>query len=150
MRSCLVNPCKRHLLVRVAFITALTFLLSGWTTCYAIFGFNSCQGSVPQPPQPQISSLSPDTIPRDAESVLLRVNGTGFVAQSQIMWNGSALQTAFMDSNHLQTTITQQTFASFGGTAGSMVQISVRSLGSVGVLGCPSAGDSATLVLVIN
>jgi hypothetical protein len=147
MRSCLVDPCKPIPSVRIAFIATLTLLLSGWTTCNAIFGFNSCQGSVPQP---QISSLSPDTIPRNAESVLLRVNGTGFVAQSQIMWNGSALQTAFMDSNHLLTTITQQTFASFGGTAGSMVQISVRSLGSVGVLGCPSAGDSATLVLVIN
>jgi hypothetical protein len=105
---------------------------------------------ISQVPQPQISSLSPDTIPRDAESVLLRVNGTGFVAQSQIMWNGSALQTAFMDSNHLQTTITQQTFASFGGSAGSVVQISVKSLGSAGVLGCPNTGDSATLVLVIN
>lgn len=147
MHSCLVNPCKRHLLVRVAFITTLTFLLSGWTTCNALFVFNSCQGSVPQP---QITSLSPDTIPGDAGSVLLTVNGSAFVPQSQILWNGSALQTTFMSPRHLQTTITQQTFDSFGGSAGSNVQISVSSMGSVADLGCPIGGSSATLVLVIN
>jgi hypothetical protein len=147
MRSCLVNRCKRVLLVRVAFITALTFLLSGWTTCNALFVFNSCQGSVPQP---QITSLSPDAIPGDAGSVLLIVNGSAFVPQSQIMWNGSALQTTFMNPRHLQTTITQETFNSFGGSPGSNVQISVRSLGSVADLGCPIDGNSTTLILVIN
>jgi|SRR5580692_1862942 hypothetical protein len=147
MRSCLVNPIKRHLLIRVAFISALTLLLSGWTTCNALFVFNSCQGSVPQP---QITSLSPDTIPDDTGSVLLVVNGSAFVPQSQIMWNGSALQTTFMNPRHLQTTVTQETFDSFGGSAGSNVQISVRSLGSVADLGCPIGGNSTTLVLVIN
>jgi hypothetical protein len=32
-----------------------------------------------------------------------------------------------MDSHHLQTTVTQQTFDSFGGSVGNNVQISVRS-----------------------
>jgi hypothetical protein len=146
MRSCLVNRSKL-LPVRIAFIIALTFLLSGWTTCNALFVFNGCQGSVPQP---QITSLSPDTIPGDAGSVLLIVNGSAFIPQSQILWNGSALQTRFMNSHHLQTTITQGTFDSFGGSAGSNVQISVRSLGSVAGLGCPIAGNSTTLVLIIN
>jgi IPT/TIG domain-containing protein len=147
MRACLVNPCKPFPSVRVAFVAVLTLLLSGWTTCTAIVNFSSCPGTVPQP---QITSLSPDTIPGDAESVLLIVNGSGFVPQSQIMWNGSALQTTFTDSRHLQATITQQTFDSFGGSAGSAVQISVWSQGSVPVLGCPNGGNSATLVLVIN
>ncbi len=147
MRSCLVHPCKPFPLVRLACIAALTLLLSGWTTCSAIVDFNSCQGSVPQP---QITSLSPGAVPGDAASVLLTVNGSDFVPQSQIMWNGNALQTTFTDSRHLQTMITQQTFNSFGGAAGSSAQISVRSLGSVGVLGCPNGGNSATLELVIN
>jgi hypothetical protein len=147
MRSCLGNTCEHLLLVRIAFITALTLLLSGWTTCNALFVFNSCQGSVPQP---QITSLSPGAIQGDAESVLLVVDGSGFVPQSQIMWDGSALPTTFMDSRHLQTTITQQTLHSFGDSAGSIVQISVRSLASVADLGCPIGGNSATLVLVIN
>jgi hypothetical protein len=109
--------------------------------------FNSCQGLMPQP---HIASLSPSAIPGDAASILLAVNGSEFVPQSQIMWNGSALQTTFMDSSHLEATITQQTFESFGGSAGSSVRISVRSRGSSGVLGCANGGNSATLDLVIN
>lgn len=144
MRSCLVNPYKPFPLLRMAFIAALTLLLSGWTTCSAIIDFNSCQGSVPQP---QITSLSPGSIPGDAQSVLLTVNGSGFVSQSQIMWNGNALQTTFTDSGQLETTITQQTFDSFGGSKGNNVQISVRSQGS---MGCPNGVNSAMVVLVIT
>jgi hypothetical protein len=147
MRSCLFKPCKPFPSVRVAFIAALTLLLSGWTTCSAIIDFKSCQGSVPQP---QITSLSPGNIPGNMESVLLTVNGSGFAPQSQIMWNGSALQTTFTDTHHLQATITQQTFDSFGGSAGSSVLISVRSQGSTDDLGCQNGGNSATLALVIN
>ena len=105
MRSSLAN-----LSIRVALIASLTLLLSGWT-CSALF--ISCQGVVAQP---QITSLSPDSISSDAQSVLLTVDGSGFTPQSQIMWNGSTLQTTFMDSNHVQTMISQQTFDSFGGS----------------------------------
>jgi len=146
MRSCLVNPCTPFPSVRIAFVAVLTLLLSGWTACTAIVEFSSCPGTVPLP---QITSLSPDTIAGDTESVLLIANGSDFVPQSQIMWNGSALQTTFTDSRHLQATITRQTLDSFGGSAGS-VQISVRSQGTAPVLGCPNGGNSATLVLVIN
>src|ERR1700693_154919 len=147
MRPCLVNPCKRFPLVRFAFIAVLTLLLSGWSTCNAIVNFSSCSGTVPQP---LITSLSPDPMPGDTESVLLIVNGSGFVPESQIMWNGGVLQSTFTDSSHLRATITQQIFDSFGGSVGSSVQIAVRSQGSVPVLGCPNGGNSATLVLVIN
>jgi len=148
MRPCLVNSCKRFPLVRVAFVAVLTLLLSGWSSCNAIVNFSSCLGTVPQP---LITSLSPDPIPGNTESVVLIVNGSGFVPQSQILWNGSALQqTTFMDSDHLRATITRQTFDSFGGSVGSSVQIAVRSQGSVPVLGCPSGGSSATLILVVD
>lgn len=144
MSSFLADLCKPFTLMHVALVAALTLLLSGWT-CSALFV--SCQG-VGSPPQ--IAALSPDTIPSDAESVLLTVDGSGFTAQSQIVWNGNALQTTFMDSHHLQTAITRQTFDSLGGSAGSSVQISVRSQGSVDNFGCPIGGNSAALVLVIN
>jgi hypothetical protein len=147
MRPCLVNSCERFPLVRIAFVAVLTLLLSAWSTCNAIVNFSSCLGTVPQP---LITSLSPDPMPGNTESVVLIVNGTGFVPQSQILWNGSALQTTFMDSDHLRATITRQTFDSFGGSIGSSVQIAVRSQGSVPLLGCPNGGSSATLVLVIN
>src|SRR6266478_4917338 len=142
MRPCLVSPCKLFPLVRIAFVAVLTLLLSGWSTCNAIVNFSGCLGTVPQP---LITSLSPDPMPGNTESVVLIVNGSGFVPQSQIMWNGGGLQTTFMDSSHLRATITQQTFDSFGGSVGSSVQIAVRSQGSVPVVGCPNGGNSATL-----
>jgi hypothetical protein len=139
----LLNPISLSLLIGIALIGALTILLSGWT-CSALF--LSCQGVG----QSQVTSLSPDAIPSNAESVLLTADGSGFTPQSQITWNGNALRTTFMDSHHVQTTVTQQTFDSFGGSVGNDVQISVRSSASFDDLGCPIGGNSATLVLVIN
>jgi hypothetical protein len=147
MDSSLVHPRKPLPLVRIALLAALTLLLSGWSTCTAMVDFSSCEGSAPQP---QIASLSPGAVAGDSTSVLLIVNGSDFVPQSQIMWNGNAMSTMFTDSSHLQTTVTQQTFNSFGGAAGSSVQISVRTLGLGGVSGCPIGGNSATLELVID
>jgi hypothetical protein len=143
MRSSLAHPYKPFPLIGVALIAALTLLLSGWT-CSALF--LSCQGVA----QSKVTSLSPDAIPSNAESVVLTVEGSGFTLQSQIIWNGNALQTTFMDSHHLQTTVSQQTFDSFGGSVGNNVQISVRSQASFDDFGCPIDGNSATLVLVIN
>ena len=120
----------------IALIASLAAMLSGWT-CSGMFV--SCQGVS----QAQITSILPGKIPSDANSVPLTVAGNGFTLQSQIMWNGSTLETTFLDSRHLQTTITQETFDSFGG--GSSVRISV----SQG-LGCPISGNSAALDLIIN
>jgi hypothetical protein len=146
MRFRIINPRKPLLPVRIAILAALTLLLSGWTTCSAMFTFNGCEGSAPMP---QITSLSPGTIPASMESVLT-VNGTGFTSQSQIMWNGTALPTTFTDSHHLQSTITQQTLDSFGAFPGSTAQISVNSPASTPVMGCPNGGASSSVVLIIN
>lgn len=148
MRSSLVSRRKPFPFFRLALVAVLTLLLSGWT-CNALFEFNSCEG-VTATTQPQITSLSPGSIAGDTGSILLIVDGSGFTPQSQILWNGSALETAFTDSRHLQTTITQQTFDSFGGAVGSSVQISVRSQGSVAGLGCSSGVNSAAMALFIN
>ena len=147
MRIRLVHPRDPFPLVRILSIVVLTLLLSGWTTCTAIIGFSSCQGVTPIP---RIAALSPESIPGDTESVLLMVNGSDFVPQSEILWNGSALQTSFQDSSHLGTTITKQMLDSIGGSPGSTAQISVRSPGSGRVFGCPNGGDSGVLVLVID
>ncbi len=131
-----VDPCK--LFYSIALVATLTLLLSGWT-CFV--GFVSCQGVS----QVQITSLSPTSIPSDAHSVPLTVEGNGFTPQSRILWNGSTLQTTFLDSHHLQATITQETFDSFGG--GPTVHISA---GTQGGGGCPIGGNSTPLDLVIN
>jgi len=147
MRSCLLRSRKPVPLLRIVFVAALTLLVSGWSTCSAMVDFQSCPGAVPRP---QIISILPEAIPGNMESVLVKVVGSGFVPQSQILWNGSALPTTFTDSHQLQATITQQTFVSFGGSEGSAVQISVRSPKSDSAVKCPNGGDSATLVLVID
>ena len=69
MRSSLAHPYKPFPSIRVALIAALALLLSSWT-CSAIF--LSCQGVG----QSQVTSLSPDTIAGDTESVLLIANGS--------------------------------------------------------------------------
>ena len=147
MRFRFAYTCQPLPWIRIAMLAFLTLLLSGWSTCAAIVSFNSCLGIVPQP---LVTSVSPDPMPGDTEPVLLTVNGSGFVPQSQITWNGGALPTKFTDAGHLQTTITRQTFDSFGGSVGSSVEIAVRSQGSFPVPGCPDSGNSATLVLLIN
>jgi hypothetical protein len=75
MWSCLVYPCKPFPSVRIAFLAILTMLLSGWTTFTAMVNFNNCTDMVPQP---QITSLSPASVPGDTESVLLIVHGSRF------------------------------------------------------------------------
>ena len=143
MSSCLVHASKPF---RLAFVFVVSSLLSGWT-CTAILGFNSCPDEVPQP---QITAILPTSISADELPVRLSVDGDGFVSQSEILWNGNPLQTTFMNSRHLQTTITQLTLDSFGGSAGSNVQISVVSPESDFIVGCPNGGSSSTLVLFVN
>ena len=142
MSTCLVHASKPF---RIAFVLVLTSLLPAWT-CTAIVGFTSCPGSVTQP---QIVSLSPDSISADTDSATLTVNGSGFLSTSQILWNGNSLPTTFIDSSHLRATITQQTFKSFGGAVGSNVLISVMSPAPTFVVGC-SGWSSGTLTLVVN
>jgi hypothetical protein len=146
MHSCLVHFRKPVPWLRIAFIATLPLIFSAGT-CTAIIGFNSCLGI---PPAPQMASLSPNAISADTQSVLFIVIGNNFVPQSQILWNGNALQTVFVDSQHLQATITQQTFEQFGGSPGNSVLISVNSVMTSTVVGCPIGGTSATLALIIN
>lgn len=143
MSTCLVPASK---LFRIAFILVLTSILPAWT-CSVIGAFNTCATTIPVP---RIVLLSPNTIPANAASVLLTVTGDGFVPRSQILWNGSSVPTTFVDSRNLQTTITEQTFESFGGNSGSTVLISVVSPTSTTIVGCTDGGFSGTLILDIN
>lgn len=143
MSPCLVHASKSF---RILFILALASLLPAWT-CSAIVQFNGCTDAIAQP---QIAAVSPQSIPADTSSVLLTVNGSAFVSQSEILWNGKPLQTTFLDSSHLQAAITQQTFASFGGSSGSNVSISVNTPSSNSFADCADGGTSTSLTLVID
>jgi hypothetical protein len=145
MSPSLIRPYASFPLVRVAALASLTLFLSGWTTCSAMF--LSCQTSVPQP---QVILLSPDDLPIDTEPVTVTVEGSDFEPESEIMGNGSRLQTRFIDARHLQTAMTQQTLVSLGATPGSQVFVSVMTPELSPAIGCPSGANSATLVLAIH
>ncbi len=114
------NSRKSCIPVRVVFIALLPLLLCGWT-CTAIVSWNSC------PDPARIVLLSPDTISANAQLVLLTVSGNNFDPLSRILWNGNPLQTSFIDSHHLQATITRQMLELLGASAGVNVLISVES-----------------------
>ena len=81
---------------------------------------------------------------------MLTVDGSGFVPQSEILWDQNPLPTTFIDSRHLQTTVTQETFDTYGGSAGTNVSITVTSPGSAYEVGCSNGGNSSTLLLEVD
>jgi len=133
-------------LYRIALIPVLASLLAAWT-CTAVVNLDNCRSATPYP---QIGALSPNPISADTVGVVLTVEGSGFVPQSEVLWNQNPLPTTFIDSRHLQTTVTQETFDSYGGSAGKNVSITVTSPGSTYVVGCANGGNSSTLLLEVD
>jgi hypothetical protein len=99
-------------------------------------------------PAPLIGSLSPSTISfADVQqgSVLI-VNGSNFVASSEVVINGKALSTTVASDQQLKITLTTGVISATG-----PVNIIVRTpSGNSGDLGCTSGGDSSALILTVN
>ena len=142
----MTEDTARRTITALPLVLALAALLFAWT-CSAVVNLDNCRGAIPYP---QIGALLPNPISADTVSAVLTVEGTGFVPQSEILWDKNPLPTAFVDSRHLQTTVTQRTFDSFGGQAGTNVLITVTSPGTTSVVGCPNGGNSSTLLLEVD
>jgi hypothetical protein len=56
-------------------------------------------------PVPTVTSILPTSVDAGGPSFALTVTGTGFVAYSRIVWNGSQLSTTLVDSSTLTATI---------------------------------------------
>ncbi len=99
-------------------------------------------------PSPNISSLSPNTIPfaEVQKGFLLTVNGTQFVSASVVVVNGTSLTTNVISSQQMQATITTAVISA-PGTAS--VKVNTPS-GNSGDLGCTSGGTSKSLSLTIT
>jgi hypothetical protein len=67
-----------------------------------------------------------------------------------VLWNQNLLPTTFIDSGRLQTTVTQETFESYGGSAGKMYRFTVTSPVSTYVVGCANGGNSRTLLIEVD
>jgi uncharacterized protein (TIGR03437 family) len=56
-------------------------------------------------PVPVLSSLSPNNVPTGSGAVTLTVQGSNFIANSVVQWNGSARPTTFVSSTQLTAAI---------------------------------------------
>ena len=88
-------------------------------------------GSQPNP-VPVISGLSPSSAIAGSGSLQLTVNGTDFIAESEILWNGNALPTTYVSATQLAATVGEAELASAGSA-----DVSVRTP-------APGGGSSST------
>ncbi|MBV9742822.1 MAG: hypothetical protein JO099_03595, partial [Acidobacteriia bacterium] len=61
-----------------------------------------------------ISSLSPNSVGAGSAGFTLTVNGSGFAANAVVVWNGSPLVTAFVNSNQLTASVPANLIATQG------------------------------------
>lgn len=121
----------------VGVMTALIFL--------GALGFDStvwAQNPVPLINQP----LVPDTGAPGGPGFVLTVNGTGFVANSTVEWNGNPLTTHFVDESRLTATVPALDIAN-AGTASITVVNPGPGGGSSGAVFFPVGAQTATVTL---
>jgi IPT/TIG domain len=99
-------------------------------------------------PVPSIGSLSPSsvTFSQVQQGTVLTVNGSQFVAASEILINGKALTATAMSSTQLQVTLTTGAISGPGNVNVSVLTPS----GNSSDLGCSSGGKSSVLVLTVK
>ena len=94
--------------------------------------------------------LSTNPISADIVLIVLSVEKTGFVPQSEIQWNNKSIADDLHRFTSLHATVAQQTFDSFAGSAGKSVLLSAMSPGTNSVVDCLNGGDSSTVILELD
>ena len=92
----------------------------------------------PPNPAPTLASITPSSAAAGGPAFTLTVNGTGFVSQSKVRWNGTDRTTTFVSATQLSAAIPAADIA----TAGS-AQVTVFSP-------APGGGTSAARTFTIN
>ncbi len=109
------NGLSFHLIFPLAL--ALVFLL----VCPTV-----TDATVPSNPVPYLNPLQPDAATPGGAAFTLTVTGTGFVASSAVLWNGSPRATTFVSSSQLTAAITAADIAS--PTTGTITVVSPPSI----------------------
>jgi hypothetical protein len=119
-----------------------------------LFNFSGCKtgGEEAENPVPVLTSLSPWAKAAHMPSFTLTVNGSDFIAGSQIIFNGTARETVFVSSEQLTCTIDTGDLTT--GSTVSAPQTSAAQNGdvSIGVTvrnPAPGGGDSEHLLFTI-
>ena len=99
-------------------------------------------------PAPMIGSLSPTSLSfsQVQQGATLTVNGSHFVAASEVVINGTALSTTVVSNTQLKVTLTT-------GIISQPESVKVNVLtpsGNSSDLGCSSGGQSSVLLLKVN
>jgi len=99
-------------------------------------------------PAPVIGSLSPSTIAfaQVEQGATLTVNGSNFVAASEIMINGRALAANVVSSQQMKILLTNSVISGPGSVS---VKVTTPS-GNSSDLGCSSGGTTSALTLTVN
>ena len=99
-------------------------------------------------PAPLIGSLSPSTVTfaQVQQGVKLTVNGSHFVAASEILVNGTTLGPTVVSTQQLQVMLTTDVIPAPGQFN---IKVTTPS-GNVGDVGCTSGGTSSALVLTVQ
>jgi hypothetical protein len=74
--------------------------------------------------QPVITSLDPFTATVQGPAFTLQVAGSGYVSGTQVLWNGNALPTTFVDDHHLTAQVAASRLS-----AGGIVQVTAQAPG---------------------
>jgi hypothetical protein len=99
-------------------------------------------------PVPVIGSITPTsvTFAQVQSGGVLTVNGSHFVAASQVVINGTPLSATVVSDQELQLTLSTAVISAPGA-----VNVAVKTpSGNSGDVGCTSGGTSGSLVLTVN
>jgi hypothetical protein len=111
-------------------VTVVNSTPGGGTSAAVVFPINN--------PTPVVATISPATTAAASAAFTLTVNGSGFVAGSQVQWNGASRTTTFVNSTQLTAAITAADVA-----AGGVATVTV-------VNAAPSGGTSNGAIFTIT
>jgi hypothetical protein len=78
-------------------------------------------GAAPDNPLPQVSGLAPADAQAGAASLVLRVDGSGFIGTSTVDWNGTALPTTYISAAQLTAQVPASDIANVGSASVTVV-----------------------------
>ncbi|HYL14127.1 MAG TPA: IPT/TIG domain-containing protein [Terriglobales bacterium] len=73
---------------------------------------------------PSITTLTPNSVPVNSVPFSITVNGSNFLPDAIVFWNGTPLSTRFISSNQLLATLAQTDLTTVG-----LIPVSVRTGG---------------------
>lgn len=130
----------------------ITVTSGGWGSNTVAFPVN--------PPTPTLTSMSPTSMTATGSTFTLTATGTGFVQASQLLWNGAALQTAFVSASQLTASVpasqiasagTAAIMANSGGTSSSTLTFTVNAPPAItGVIPASVTGYGPTFTLTVT